>query len=133
MFTVIFFLVDFARLADFCQRELFALAAFVDFEEKQTCDADGIPGIIEDFFAFGDSFGDAVDRFVGVIFGKRAAAPFEEAHEIASDFEILLGGAIAVPAERDEQPVKRFLCECPFLSSSRIHRLHRLHRLQQIS
>ena len=56
-----------------------------------------------------------------MIFGKGAATPFEEACEITADFEILFASALAIAvAESDQQLIKRFLCQRPFLHASEI-------------
>ena len=92
---------DFDWRRQFVHRLLLALAAFDYFENEQTRHAHRVTGRILELFTFGDSLGNAIECFVGVIFGKWAATPFEEANEVAADLEVLLAPAIAVVSESD--------------------------------
>jgi hypothetical protein len=78
------------------------LTAFVDFEQKQPGHSNCVSRIVENLLTFGDSLGYAVDCLVCVIFREGTPAPFKETREIGSDFEILLGGAVAIATERNE-------------------------------
>src|SRR6185436_12819351 len=65
---------------------------------------------------FEDPLRHPVDRFVSVVFGKRAPTPLEEACQIVSDFEVFPACSLAVNVERDEQLVERFLIQRPLLA-----------------
>src|SRR6185369_10959127 len=77
--------------------------------------------MVENLFAPGNTFRHPVDRLVGVVFGKRATAPLEEARQIVSDFEVFLARSFAVPTERYEQPVESVLRERPLLARRRLN------------
>jgi hypothetical protein len=72
--------------------------------------------MIEDRFAFSDSFRHPVDRLVSVVFGKRAPTPLEKACQIVSDFEVFPPGSVAIYVKCDKQLVERFLIQRPFLA-----------------
>ncbi len=55
---------------------------------------------------FGQPAGDAVDRLVGEVFGGDAAAPFEEADQLAADGLVDLARPVAVGVELGEQGVE---------------------------
>ena len=51
---------------------------FANFKHNEPGDAEEILCHVAHVFAFFNPARDAIDGFVGVIFGKRTAAPFEE-------------------------------------------------------
>jgi hypothetical protein len=84
------------------------LTVFDDFEQQQPRHPHGIAGRVQNLFALIDSLGDPVDRFVSVVFGKGTAAPFEEARQIGSDFEVFFAATLAISTESDEQLIEGF-------------------------
>ena len=72
-------------------------------------DADGVLRRFTNHFTLGYFSGDAVDGFVGVIFGERTAPPFKQSDQMTAQFQIFLPRALTVGVERSQQLVERIL------------------------
>jgi hypothetical protein len=69
------------------------------FAKQHARDAYTVGRKVADLFAFGDFSGAAVDGFVRIFIRCRAAAPLEQADEVAADLEVSFGRVITVGAE----------------------------------
>jgi len=85
------------------------VACFVDLQKEQARYSEAVTVRIENLFAFNQSFGDSINRFVGMIFREATAAPFKEPDQFATSLEIMLTGALAIPSQRSQQSFKRLL------------------------
>ena len=81
------------------------------FEVNFVGDAEEVARAVaaEFFFDLFELAGDAVDCFVGEVFGLDAAAPGEDLDETAPDFLVLEGGLFAIGIKPIKQSVKSFL------------------------
>jgi hypothetical protein len=84
-------------------------AFFVDLQHEHTRYSEAVTVRVKYLFAFNQFSGDSIDRFVGMIFRKRAAAPLKEPDQFGASLEIMLAGAFAIPSQRGEQSVKGLL------------------------
>jgi hypothetical protein len=79
------------------------------FANEHARNTNRIAGEIADFFSFADLLSAAVNGLVGIFVRRGAPSPFEEAHKIAANIEIPIGGRVTVGAEFGQEAVKRLL------------------------